>query len=1171
MATTTWNLYTGTGAESNRSDSLLMKAVATFNPDYSATIARLSVTYTITKTSSTGMTNPGARYGILTKGTAVNSTTGQITTRGSLLKASSALATITDLSNGGSITKTVTFDFTKGSSATTYSGVTFFINDNNTSINRNADNTYQWTGEKGSSVSSLPSRFAVISFTVPVGFTNISNVSNVVATPSIVKPGGTVTISWTAATAGTNNPVKDYTVTFNGTSKTVTTNSATFTAPSSRGTTLTATVLPNPTASGFGPSTGVTSNSIVTNTLPTGTVSVTFNSTLLSRSKETQLTVTNISGGSTNNTGQTLSYYYSTTQNGTKNSIAKNGTIKIPASSSVPTLYFWLFDGLEYSSTATTYNNFTINTIPTIGSVSITSGATTISSTNYFANSGATIKFKFNNAIAGNTGQSLSYYYSTSSTGSGTSTTATPSISVSNTTTYYFWIDDGLDTSTRKSVTVTKSDALVGANSGGISAVFSGGNKHTHSGLSTAQNNLYYLNETATISTGTQSNPVSRSYTYKWNIASKTLTGTETSISSPSYTSTGKTTQSINTKDIISTRGVIYSLQYIVTDNIGNTFTGTLPNRIIAPAISGVGNNIYNNNDFDSPNWISNSLNKYFKDNIIFTLNNTDSAVSLGYTINNGASITDVQTSGSKVKLIISGAVIKTTYTVTVTAPSVNGAAGYNFSFAIQTPNDPNISNLQRSDSTEFHPFISDPNLQLQASALFSGNNYNLLENNWANGVIILNGNNELTVSNLISSVEEGTTTGKINIPIRNITNTSESISILKLDYNTNYTLKVYGIIVQDVFGFNHTLDYSNKNINFNVNFREGLYSAALTSIDESISHIDNDIHYLHENETLTFYSQIESYNTGTLIQKLYISKSENGQEGSWGNWSRYPNSSQTWSQIISGTRNNNYRIESSFDFTYTLGQISESRYVKFKVEYELINTIDVEEMNAPSRIAVKQLNPTNIVGKGELSDDFINIKLVSASPQVEPTNKITNYKLGLVLSLTDPTLTTNIKYLQDISSTKSLVDNKTYFAINSLPFSTSESTNIVIFEKTLISNISSSSWERCYCQLIYETYYNPNPLNSENPDTNAIISKETVSNIFTIYNTTPTISYRKNKIGINTNNIDSSSDPYSSAVLVIGAGDNKNYIVLKGDGEIAKIDIDTGELDGFIFDGGSW
>lgn len=1167
MATQTWNLYTGTGAESNRSDSLLMKAVATFNPDYKTTVARLSVTYTLKKTADKGFTKPGDRYGILTKGTAVNSS-GQITTRGSLLKAtSSALDTITDLSEGGSITKTVTFDFTKGSSATTYSGVTFFINDNNTSINHSADNTYQWTGQQGSSVSSLPSRFAVISFTVPVGFTDISNVSNVVATPPIVKPGGTVTISWTAATAGTNNPVKDYTVIFNGTTKTVTTNTTTFTAPSSRGATLYATVLPNPTASGFGPSTGVTSNNIVTNTLPTGSITVNFNSTLLSQSKETQLTVTNISGGSTNNTGQTLSYYYSTTQNGTKNSIAKNGTIKIPASSSVPTLYFWLFDELEYSSTATTYNNFTINTIPTIGSISITSGATTISSTNYFANNGATVKFKFNNVATGNTGQTPSYYYSTSSTGSGTSTSATPSISVpstvQNSITYYFWVDDGLDTSTRKSVTVTKSNALTG-----ISAAFSGGNNYTHSGLTTAQNNLYYLNETATISTGTQSNPASRSYTFKWNIASKDLTGTETVISSPSYTDTKKTTQSVNTKDIISTRGVIYLLQYEVTDNINNKFTGTLPYRIIAPVISGIENNIYNNNNINTPGLISYSLNKYFKDNIIFTLNNTDNSMTLQYTINNGANITGVANSGKKVKLTIGNTVIKTTYTITVTAPSVNGAAGYNFGFTVQTPNDPNISNLQRLDSTEFHPFISNSELQLQASSLFSGNNYNLLGNNWANGVIILNGSNKLTVSNLRSSRVGTSNVGQINISIRDITNTSESISILKLDYNTDYTLKVYGIIVQDVFGFNHTLDYSNKNINFNVNFREGLDSAALSTIGESIPHIDNNIHYLHENETLTFNSTVRSYNTGTLIQKLYISKSENGQ--SWGNWSRYPNSSQTWSQIISGTRDDSYLITSDFDFTYTLGQISESKYVKFKVEYELINTKYAEETNAPSRIAVKQLNPTNIVGKGELSDDFINIKLVSASPQVEPTNKITNYKLGLALSLTDPTLATK-KYLQDISSTQSLVDNKTYFAVGSLPFSTSESANIVVFAKALISNILSSSWERCYCQLIYETYYNPNPSNSENPNTSAIISKETVSNIFTIYNTTPTISYRKNKIGINTNNIDSLSDPYSSAVLVIGAGDNKNYIVLKGDGEIAKIDIDTGELVGFTLDGGSW
>jgi hypothetical protein len=64
------DLYTA--AESNRSDYLKMKVTYTYNANYSSTVARLTITYTITKSTSSGYTEPGARYGILTTGTAVN-------------------------------------------------------------------------------------------------------------------------------------------------------------------------------------------------------------------------------------------------------------------------------------------------------------------------------------------------------------------------------------------------------------------------------------------------------------------------------------------------------------------------------------------------------------------------------------------------------------------------------------------------------------------------------------------------------------------------------------------------------------------------------------------------------------------------------------------------------------------------------------------------------------------------------------------------------------------------------------------------------------------------------------------------------------------------------------------------------------------------------------------
>lgn len=84
-----------------------------------------------------------------------------------------------------------------------------------------------------------------------------------------------------------------------------------------------------------------------------------------------------------------------------------------------------------------------------------------------------------------------------------------------------------------------------------------------------------------------------------------------------------------------------------------------------------------------------------------------------------------------------------------------------------------------------------------------------------------------------------------------------------------------------------------------------------------------------------------------------------------------------------------------------------------------------------------------------------------------------------------------------------------------------------------------------------------------------------------TIFNEAPTISYRQNIIGINTNNV----NDWSTGVLVISAiTDAKNKVLFINPtctpkknsnneltGYIAAIDVYSGEIDGFIIEGGSW
>ena len=80
-------------------------------------------------------------------------------------------------------------------------------------------------------------------------------------------------------------------------------------------------------------------------------------------------------------------------------------------------------------------------------------------------------------------------------------------------------------------------------------------------------------------------------------------------------------------------------------------------------------------------------------------------------------------------------------------------------------------------------------------------------------------------------------------------------------------------------------------------------------------------------------------------------------------------------------------------------------------------------------------------------------------------------------------------------------------------------------------------------------------------------------------YNISPTVSYRKNHIGINTNRLDEST--YNQAVAVIKQHNSRNQIIFSGasrdtddsttQDKSATLDLTTMGLTGFIVDGGSW
>lgn len=354
------NLYTGSGADSNRSQNLFLKAILSTNANYSSTTMSVTVSYTINKTVSTDFTDPGTRYGLLVSGASVDSS-GSLTSTGTII----GTATLTQIQDKkGEQTGSVTFYFTKGTSAKTYSGVTFLINDNTSSTKRNSDSTFLWTGVKGSNRSSTPKNFAVTSFTVPVGITACTAPTSISISKQIQKPGGSVTLSWSGARAGTNNAITGYGVYKWDADKSVYSHIATVSTTAASGSyTYT---LPSDSTRGnyhtfrvktYGAK-GETYYSsytadnvhVTTNYLPTvSSLSASYINIPYSGGNST-ITIS----GTDKDSSQTITYYYQK-PNGSKTSFSSGVPISIPAldddsKDDTYVIDFYAYDGLEYSS-----------------------------------------------------------------------------------------------------------------------------------------------------------------------------------------------------------------------------------------------------------------------------------------------------------------------------------------------------------------------------------------------------------------------------------------------------------------------------------------------------------------------------------------------------------------------------------------------------------------------------------------------------------------------------------------------------------------------------------------------------------------------------------------------------------------------------------------------------
>ena len=95
--------------------------------------------------------------------------------------------------------------------------------------------------------------------------------------------------------------------------------------------------------------------------------------------------------------------------------------------------------------------------------------------------------------------------------------------------------------------------------------------------------------------------------------------------------------------------------------------------------------------------------------------------------------------------------------------------------------------------------------------------------------------------------------------------------------------------------------------------------------------------------------------------------------------------------------------------------------------------------------------------------------------------------------------------------------------------------------------------------------------------NSNYTLTKIWQSNSLVAYNIVPTVSYRKNRVGINTKDLDDKSNIANNSVFYIARANNARYVTFKiqnEEGTIDReltIDLYSGAINNAIMDGGSW
>lgn len=794
--------------------------------------------------------------------------------------------------------------------------------------------------------------------------------------------------------------------------------------------------------------------------------------------------------------------------------------------------------------TAHTGGSVTINTRPPKPS-KVTASASVV------ASSGGSVKLTVTSGGSDAEGQVINYYYATSRSGEKIKFTSSTVISVNAETTFYVWAYDGLEYSSSYVTTTVKINVKPTV------VISSSGTELISKNLPTGA--IYVISPTINLVKGANGTGTNK-YTIKlrYNTTNSGSVSNWTSVVlQKEGSNVTKTINDIRKElgSVFEENGCYYTFSAIRKDGLGEESVEAYDNKIYYVTKIPKLENLYNSSSYD---YVELSGSKdYFSKILAPTFTYDEGYNSFQFYINNEKKAT-IPLSASSSKNTILGKwedidLSSGTYEIKGKIGKT-GSEYYSSVFTLKTVT--KISNIS----------LGNLNAAQIYRAFETGRTYNYNVRNPFNKAyssLTTAVYNNFGIGNIATSfyakiIYNGVSGVSKNLTIKTNTTSStiyfdltssELFRMLPSDAKKYETFEVFlqvGFI--DVFGATSstqtsiTIDFLMEPIIDNLKLTVGSYNL-------------NTWDYLKEGMPIKLTTTIKSYSPSGSVEILINRKRNNIESGYV---SFIGAASMTWlNGSMEATPGVPISHTSSNQTVITIGKIIDLQYeVNFKIRIKEGNRFFDSEPLYQNFIKVCGHSEQGSVSLNKAEYYSNEITRAASSLSVQYTNTHPGMLTSGDTSNYVASLTCKLQY-RNISTSTYEDNNIIDIGANTLATYLQNSGKTNSFSFTYPSGIDTF-----VCRLKIETTQTVKHSSGASYTT-----KYTVySNEQAVYNTVPTVSYRKNLLGVNTTNFEG----YSNAILVVGEHSSKDKIYLVSANGVRTVSV-NGDLDGFVIDGGSW